>query len=183
MIAGLGNPGREYARHRHNVGFMALEELGGRYGIEMRRRAFGALVGSGAIEGEAVLLAQPQTFMNVSGDAVAPLLGYYKLSPGDLIVVHDDLDIDLGRLKIARGAGHGGHNGIRSIIEALGTNEFLRVRAGIGRPPEGVDPASYVLHDFGPEEQEAARELVAAGADAVALLIAKGLAAAQQRYH
>ena len=183
LIAGLGNPGREYARHRHNVGFHVVELLGSRNGIEMKRRAFGAHVGSGAVAGEAVLLAEPLTFMNCSGDAVAPLLGYYKLGPADLVVVHDDLDLELGRLNIARGAGHGGHNGIRSIIDALGTNDFLRVRAGIGRPAAGVDPASYVLHGFDASEEEAAAAMVAAAADAVEFLLAEGLAAAQQRYH
>lgn len=183
MIAGLGNPGREYSRHRHNVGFMVLDALARRHGIEAKRRSFGALVGSGSMGGEAVLLAIPLTFMNCSGDAVAPLLGYYKLSPGDLVVVHDDLDLDLGRVKLARGSGHGGHNGIRSIIDALGTNDFLRVRAGIGRPPENVDPASYVLHAFDQREDDAARKLVEAAADAVEMIIEEGLDAAMRRLH
>ena len=183
MIAGLGNPGREYSRHRHNVGFMVLDLLGSRHGIEAKRRSFGAHVGSGSLCGEAVVLAKPMTFMNCSGDAIAPLIGYYKLSAEDLIVVHDDLDLELGRLKLASGSGHGGHNGIRSLIDSLGTNGFLRVRAGIGRPPEGVDPASYVLHGFDKAEEDAASGLIESAADAVELLLKDGLAAAQRRYH
>ncbi|HPQ80531.1 MAG TPA: aminoacyl-tRNA hydrolase [bacterium] len=183
MIAGLGNPGREYSRHRHNIGFMVLRELASRHGIEAKRRSFGAHVGSGVIRGEAVILAMPLTFMNCSGDSVAPLIGYYKLSPGDLVVIHDDLDLELGRIKLARGAGHGGHNGIRSIIDALGTNDFLRVRAGIGRPPERMDPASYVLHAFDAGEEDAAGKLVSEAADAVEILLEEGLEAAMRRCH
>lgn len=183
MIAGLGNPGREYSQHRHNVGFLVLDILGERHGIETRRRSCGATVGSGSIAGQAVLLVRPLTFMNCSGDAVAPLLRYYRLEGKDLIVIHDDVDIALGQLKIVSGAGHGGHNGVRSIIDAIGTKEFVRIRAGVGRPPAGVDPASFVLHGFGVDEQEAAKQLKANAADAVELLIAEGLAAAQQRHH
>lgn len=183
IIAGLGNPGRSYSRHRHNVGFRAVDVLGARHGIEIKKRSFGAQVGSGAIEGEAVVLAKPQTFMNISGDAVAPLVRYYRLDPEDLIVVHDDLDIELGRLKLAKGAGHGGHNGIRSIIDSLGTSDFLRVRVGIGRPPAGMDGANYVLSPFVGDEEEAAGKAIEQSADAVEVLISKGLAVAQQRYH
>ena len=183
MIVGLGNPGREYSRHRHNVGFMVAEELSRRHSIECRRRSFGALVGSGSIAGEAALLVLPQTFMNCSGDAVAPLLGYYKLTAQDLIVVHDELDVELGKLKLQRGAGHGGHNGIRSIIDALGTNDFLRVRVGVGRPPDKMDPASYVLHAFDSAEAEVAGKMICTAADAVEMLISDGLQRAQQRYH
>ncbi|MFH0799643.1 MAG: aminoacyl-tRNA hydrolase [Pseudomonadota bacterium] len=183
MIAGLGNPGRSYARHRHNAGFMVLDLLGRRHGIEISRKSFGALVGSGAIGGEAVILAKPQTFMNLSGDSVAPLLRYYRLGKEDLIVVHDDLDIDVGKLKLSQGAGHGGHNGIRSIFENIGASDFSRVRVGIGRPPAGMDGASYVLHPFGEEEAGDVEDAMALAADSVEMLVAKGLAAAQQKYH
>lgn len=183
MIVGLGNPGREYSRHRHNVGFGILELLGGRHDIRGRRRLFGAQVGGGVIGGAAVLLVWPLTYMNCSGDAVAPLLRYHQLLPEDLVVVHDDLDLDLGQLKVARAVGHGGHNGIRSIIEALGTSDFFRVRAGIGRPPAGMDAASYVLHPFADAERPAVERMMGEAADAVELLVAEGLAAAQRRYH
>ncbi|MFA5811589.1 MAG: aminoacyl-tRNA hydrolase [bacterium] len=183
LIAGLGNPGRTYARHRHNVGFLTLDELARRHGIEMRKRSFGALIGSGSIDGESVLLAKPETYMNLSGESVGPLLGYYRLGADSLIVVHDDLDIDLGRMKLARAAGHGGHNGVRSIMETTGTGDFTRVRIGIGRPPVGMDGANYVLAPFTEQEQETISEAIMRAADAVEMIISEGLAKAQQKYH
>lgn len=183
LIAGLGNPGRSYSRHRHNVGYFVLNELAHRHDIEMRKRSFGALTGSGAICGESVLLAKPETFMNLSGDAVAPLLGYYKLDLDSLIVIHDDLDIDIGKIKIMKGAGHGGHNGVSSIIDKLGSNEFTRIRVGIGRPPEGIDGADFVLSSFIEEEKEKIALAIKCAADAIELILEKGVAAAQQKYH
>lgn len=183
VITGLGNPGRSYSKHRHNVGFRVVELLAESHDIELKRRSFGALIGSGSVSGEAVILAKPQTFMNISGDAVAPLLNYYRLGAEELIVVHDDLDIELGRIKLSKGAGHGGHNGIRSIIEALGTEDFYRVRIGIGRPPLGQDAASFVLSLFDNTEEEAANKAIEIAAAAVEVLIEKGLAAAQQEFH
>jgi PTH1 family peptidyl-tRNA hydrolase len=184
LIVGLGNPGRSYSKHRHNVGFRVVDLLGERHGISIDKRSFGALVGTGSIHGQEVLLAKPQTFMNLSGDAVAPLVGYYKLEPEHLIVVHDDIDLDLGVLKIVKGAGDGGHNGVRSIIGALGSKEFYRVRVGIGRSPPGVDPADYVLAPFDErgEAGDAASSIERAG-EAVETLIKEGLSEAQQRYH
>lgn len=183
LIVGLGNPGRTYVAHRHNVGFSVVDLLAGRFGIEVNKRSFGALVGKGAFEGEDVLLAKPQTFMNLSGDAVGPLFRYYKLSLEQLIVIHDDIDIDFGKLKLARGAGHGGHNGVRSIVETLGENAFYRVRIGVGRPPANMDAADYVLQVFGEDEIEDAAKLIEDAADATETLMTKGLEAAQQKYH
>lgn len=183
LVVGLGNPGRSYSCHRHNVGFRVLDALGNRHGIDISKRSFGALVGSGAIAGCAALLAKPQTYMNVSGDAVAPLVGYHNLKPQDLIVVHDDLDIDLGHLKISHGAGHGGHNGIRSIIESIGHKDFCRIRVGIGRPPPGKDATDYVLEPFETGEEERVATAIEEASDAVELVLAKGYAVAQQKYH
>ncbi len=183
LIAGLGNPGRSYARHRHNVGFHVVDELARRHGIEMRKRSFGAIIGNGVISGESVLLAKPETYMNLSGESVGPLLSYFRLDMDSLIVIHDDLDIDLGRMKLARAAGHGGHNGVRSIIETLGSNDFTRVRVGVGRPPEGLDGANYVLSPFMEEETSMVAESLKRAADAVEAIIAEGLARAQQKYH
>ena len=121
--------------------------------------------------------------MNLSGDAVQPLLGYYKLSHEDLIVVHDDVDIELGKLKLAYEAGHGGHNGIRSIIDNLGVNDFYRVRLGVGRPPGLIDTADYVLHPFSDDELETSNNLVKDGSEAIKILIEKGLKEAQQKFH
>ncbi|MBN1283255.1 MAG: aminoacyl-tRNA hydrolase [Proteobacteria bacterium] len=183
LIAGLGNPGRSYARQRHNAGFLVVDELAKRHGIRLAKRSFGALTGSGVLAGESVLLVKPMQYMNLSGGPVRSLLGYYRLGPDSLIVVHDDLDIEPGRIKLGRGSGHAGHNGVRSIIDELDTCDFLRVRVGVGRPPEDVDGADYVLSPFDKSEKEAVAETVAMAADAVALLVEKGLAAAQQKYH
>jgi len=183
LIVGLGNPGKSYAAHRHNVGFGVIDLMADRLGIEVKQRSFGALTGKGELERERIILAKPQTFMNLSGDAACPLLRYYKLPDEELIVIHDDIDIELGRLKIARGAGHGGHNGVRSIVEALGDNDFYRVRMGIGRPTGKMDAADYVLRAFDEDETATAEKMIINAADAVGVLITEGLEAAQQRYH
>lgn len=183
LVCGLGNPGRAYAKHRHNIGFHIIDELAKRHDIPVAKKAFAAKVGIGKIADEQIVLAKPQTFMNLSGNAVSPLFGYYKCSFKDLIVIHDDIDLDVGRLKLASGSGHGGHNGVRSIIEELGGNGFYRVRVGVGRPPAGIDPADYVLHPFHKEEKKKILEIVVEAADAVEELIKKGLEFAQQKYH
>ena len=183
LIAGLGNPGRTHARQRHNVGFQVIDLLGQRHDIAVEKRSFGALVGKGVIEGEAVLLVKPQTFMNLSGESVQPILGYYRLSMEDLIVVHDDLDLDVGSIKVMTGAGAGGHNGVRSIIGRLSGKDFCRVRSGVGRPPAGWDPANFVLTKFSETELKTAEALIEQSADAVEMLIKEGLCATQQKYH
>jgi peptidyl-tRNA hydrolase, PTH1 family len=183
LIAGLGNPGRTYAKQRHNVGFQVIDLLAQRHDISVEKRSFGALVGKGVIEGEAVLLVKPQTFMNLSGESVQPILGYYRLSMEELIVVHDDLDLDVGSIKIVTGAGAGGHNGVRSIIQRLSGKDFCRVRSGIGRPPKGWDPADYVLTKFSESEKDVAKTLVEQSADVVEMLIKEGINATQQKYH
>ena len=183
LIAGLGNPGRSYAGHRHNAGFFVIDELANRHGIRLAKRSFGALIGSGVVGGESVLLVKPQQYMNLSGEPIKSLLGYYRLEQDSLVVIHDDLDLDPGRIKVVRGSGHAGHNGVRSIIDELDTSDFVRVRLGIGRPPAGMDGADYVLMPFPKEEFESVAKSVALAADAVEVIIEKGLAAAQQKYH
>lgn len=183
LIVGLGNPGRSYSQHRHNIGFRVIDLLAQRHGIELRKRLFQAMTGSGSIAGESVLLAEPETFMNLSGESVIPLLHFYKVELDSLIVIHDDLDIECGKLKLAARGGHGGHNGIRSLLDAAGADGFLRVRIGIGRPPVGMDPANYVLSRFPEEDRENIDNLVARAADAVEALLRDGLAKAQQQYH
>ncbi len=160
-----------------------IDALAARLGVDVGKKSFQALVGDGRLGSEKVLLIKPQTFMNVSGESVAPLIGYYRLTIDDLVVVHDDIDLALGQIKLAQGAGHGGHNGVRSIVDLLGTQSFFRVRVGVGRPPEQWDPADFVLSPFSSEERETAAETVARAADAVELLIVEGLLAAQQRFH
>lgn len=151
--------------------------------IKFLQRKFGAEVGEGRMSGEPVLLAKPQKYMNLSGEVVSPLAGYYKCSLTDLIVIHDDMDLDLGRIKFSLGSGDGGHNGIRSIIGSLGSAEFVRVRVGIGRPEESIDSADYVLSRFEKEEVDTVRDVVEIAAKAVESLVLKGLAFAQQEYH
>ena len=183
LIVGLGNPGPEYAWTRHNLGFQVVNTLAELWRIPMKRRSLEAVWGQGRVGGEPVVLAQPATYMNLSGRAVSLLLAYFKLSPGALVVIHDDLDVPYGRLKIVEGGGPGGHRGILSIINALDTEDFLRVKLGIGRPPPEIPAENYVLSLFPKDEAEVITDLVVRGAEAVATLIEEGLDAAQSRYH
>ena len=183
LIVGLGNPGPEYAWTRHSLGFQVVNTLAELWRIPMKRRSLEAVWGQGRVGGEPVVLAQPATYMNLSGRAVSLLLAYFKLSPGALVVIHDDLDVPYGRLKIVEGGGPGGHRGILSIINALDTEDFLRVKLGIGRPPPEIPAENYVLSLFSKDEAEVITDLVVRGAEAVATLIEEGLDAAQTRYH
>ncbi len=183
LIVGLGNPGPEYAWTRHNLGFQVVNTLAELWRIPMKRRSLEAVWGQGRVGGGPVVLAQPATYMNLSGRAVSLLLAYFKLSPGALVIIHDDLDVPYGRLKIVEGGGPGGHRGILSIINALDTEDFLRVKLGIGRPPPEIPAENYVLSLFSKDEAEVITDLVVRGAEAVATLIEEGLDAAQNRYH
>jgi PTH1 family peptidyl-tRNA hydrolase len=162
---------------------MVVDELAGRHDIGVGKKSFGALIGSGAVAGESVVLAKPQRYMNLSGEPVATILRYYRLDADSLIVIHDDLDIESGRIKIQAGAGAGGHRGIDSIIEALGHKDFIRVRVGVGRPPEEMEGADYVLSPISKDQSEDIGKAIASAADAVEMIIEKGLEAAQQKYH
>ncbi len=183
IIVGLGNPGRRYERTRHNAGFMAVDELARGLRFDLEQEKYHALVGRGTVSGQDVLLAKPQTYMNESGRSVALALRYTGASPADLIVVHDELDLPLGTVRVKSGGGHGGHNGLRSIADHLGTPEFLRVRVGIGRPPAERDAADYVLSPFTPAEQAAAREAIATAAGAVQAVLSGGLAKAMNAFN
>ena len=178
IIVGLGNPGRKYERTRHNAGFMAADELARRHQIGITREKAGCLIGTGNIDSGNVILAKPQTFMNESGRAVAALLRESYASADDLIVIHDELDLPLGTVRVKAGGGHGGHNGLRSLITELGSPDFVRVRIGIGRPEPGVDPADYVLSPFLPEEREAAAEMAVIAAETAGTIISQGVAKA-----
>jgi PTH1 family peptidyl-tRNA hydrolase len=182
LVAGLGNPGRDYARHRHNVGHLVVDDLARRHGGSWRSKFSGEL--SELRIGDArVALLKPMTYMNESGRSVGAALRFFKVPPERLLVVHDEGDLDLGRLQARLGGGLAGHNGLRSIAQALGTNEFLRLRIGVGRPERG-DPrplADYVLSDFRPEDDP--ELIVARAADAVEAVVADGLEATQRRYH
>lgn len=182
LVVGLGNPGRRYGRTLHNAGFMAVELLARSLGARLARA--GELEsGTGEADGVAVLLARPLTYMNLSGLAVAPVYRDCTESPGDLIVLHDDLDIPPGQVRLKRGGGTGGHNGLRSLREALGTPEFLRVRIGIGRPPEGVDPADFVLSPPLPEVRDLFLDGVAAAEKAVLDILRDGFDKAMTRWN
>ncbi len=180
LVAGLGNPGREYARHRHNVGWMVVDELARRHGGSWKSK-FSARVAEVRVDGARLALLKPETYMNDSGRSVVPALRFFKLPPNALLVVHDEGDFDLGRLQVRAGGGLAGHNGLRSIAQQLGTQEFLRLRIGVGRPERG-DPrplADYVLSDFAPHDDPDA--IVARAADAVEAVVRDGLDAAQRR--
>jgi peptidyl-tRNA hydrolase, PTH1 family len=180
LVFGLGNPGRRYAETFHNAGRMAVELLAG--GLGLRFRSCGqADCASGVLEGTAVLLGRPRTYMNSSGLAVAPVYRRRAGSPEDLVVLHDDLDLPLGLVRLKRGGGTGGHNGLRSLAEELGTAGFLRVRIGIGRPPEGMDPADYVLSRVPPDARERFDRGVASAAEAVGDIARTGFDRAMTR--
>ena len=183
IIVGLGNPGMKYAGSRHNTGFAALTQLADRYRISLNKKELKSITGHGTIEGERVVLAMPQTFMNLSGEAVQPLLHFYKCTAADLIVLYDDCELDAGRLRIREKGSAGGHNGMKSIIASLGTEEFPRVRIGVGKKPEGWDLADYVLGRFPAEELPVMREACEKAGDAVRMIISEGVAKAQNMYN
>jgi PTH1 family peptidyl-tRNA hydrolase len=183
LIVGLGNPGPQHAFTRHNLGFMVVEELSRRWRIPLNRQTLEARWGQGRGGDIPVILAEPLTYMNLSGKAVAGLLRYFRLAPPDLLVIHDDLDVPLGRLKIVDRGGPGGHRGVASVIGALSTEEFIRIKLGVGRPPGEMASEDFVLQPFPREEEEIAAHLVERGAEAVITLLSEGLAAAQNRFH
>lgn len=183
LLVGLGNPGPHYAGNRHNAGFMVVDELAARIGGKFKAHKGGAEVLEGRLAGRRVVLAKPRSFMNLSGGPVAGTARFFKIGPGGIVVVHDELDLPFGALKLKLGGGDNGHNGLRSITKSLGTREYYRARFGIGRPPGRQDPADFVLKDFStPERKELPFELDRC-ADAVETLIGQGLTAAQNKFH
>ena len=192
LVVGLGNPGPEYAGNRHNVGAMAVEELAARdaTGVAGSRASFKAHKARARVAevrlrvpGPKVVLAVPSTYMNLSGGPVAGLMKYSYVPVDRLVVIHDELDIDAGLVRLKQGGGEGGHNGLRSVSQSVGSKDYLRVRVGIGRPPGRQDPADFVLKDFGKAERENLPFLLDDTADAVEALIEVGLLEAQQRFH
>lgn len=160
MVVGLGNPGKRYDNTRHNIGFIVLDLLSDSLGIELNKKKKTALTAEFNYEGQKSVLVKPQTYMNLSGRSVGALSRYFKILPEDILVVHDDLDIGLGKIKIKPGGGPGGHKGLKSIIETLGTSKFNRLKIGIGRPLEYVDPVEYVLSTINEEEWEIFRDIL-----------------------
>ena len=185
-VVGLGNPGPSYAGNRHNVGAMVLDELAARAGVKLspgKGKRARTLIGEGRLAGRRVVLARPTSYMNESGGPVRGLLDYHSIPASDLVVLHDELDIPFAGVRLKRGGGEGGHNGLRSISRATGTRDYLRVRVGIGRPPGRQDPADFVLKDFSAIERKELDLLVAEAADATEELLALGLEAAQNVVH
>jgi peptidyl-tRNA hydrolase, PTH1 family len=186
LVVGLGNPGPEYAKNRHNVGFMIADVLAGRVGARFSRaRRAAAEVAEARLGygGPRVVLAKPMTYMNLSGGPVAGLAQFYKVPTAQIVAVHDELDLPWTQLRLKIGGGEGGHNGLRSLSKSLGTKDYLRVRFGIGRPPGRQDPADYVLQDFSAVERKELDFFVDRAADAVEMLIQRGLEATQNYYH
>src|ERR1700759_2006711 len=184
LVVGLGNPGPNYAQTRHTLGFMVADRLPARLGSAFKaQKRSGGEFGTGRLGGRSVVLAKPRCFMNESGRQLGPLAKFYSVPAADVVVIHDDLDIDFGLIRLKIGGGEGGHNGLRSIASALGTKDFQRVRIGIGRPPGYKDPAAFVLENFTAAERPEVPTLCEQAADATELLIELGLEPAQNRVH
>jgi PTH1 family peptidyl-tRNA hydrolase len=182
IIVGLGNPGVRYQWTRHNAGFLVVDRLAERKGILFSTRRFKTLCGTGRLDSRKIVLVKPLTFMNLSGEAVKRVAHFFQASAEDLIVVHDDLDLPQGKLRIKRRGGDGGHQGIRSIIQCLGKDIFIRLKVGIGRPPRGVDAAEYVLRPLDDLEKGQFDRVFSAAADALLVMVEEGLDAAMKKY-
>ena len=187
LVVGLGNPGREYQDNRHNIGFMVVDELARRCAAPAFRAKFRAELTQTVLprDGQPAILCKPQQFMNLSGQAVASAAGFYKVAPAQIVVIHDELDLELGRLQVKAGGGHGGHNGLRSITQVLGSPEFVRVRCGIGRPrsTERDAVANYVLANFAKADRAVVEALIAEAADATEVVLKSGLTPAMNRFN
>ena len=183
LIAGLGNPGPGYAGNRHNAGFLVADVLASRAGARFRAGKSRTLAAEGLLAGQSVTIVKPRTFMNESGGPVAAVCGFYKIPPGRLVVIHDELDLPFGSVRLKLGGGDNGHNGLRSVTARLGTRDYYRARIGIGRPPGRMDAAVYVLRDFSAAERKELPLVLERAADAVEMLLADGLAAAQNAFH
>ena len=183
LIVGLGNPGLEYAQTRHNIGCMVAARLAERAGIALKRKGYQALFGVGKVAGEETVILLPQTYMNRSGASVAPACQSLGVEPGDLIVIHDEIDLAFGNLRIKVGGGHGGHNGLRSIGAALGGTAYNRLRVGVGRPPLGGDVSAYVLSRFSAGERAHLDKVMDTATEALELLVSRGAQEAMNSYN
>jgi peptidyl-tRNA hydrolase, PTH1 family len=183
LIVGLGNPGERYERTRHNIGFLAVDRLAARLGSQFKSGRANCLLAEGNLAGTKVALAKPQTFMNLSGNSVSLLRGWYKLEPPRILAVYDDLDLPFGRLRLRENGSAGTHNGMRSIVAQLGSTQFPRLRIGIDRPPGKMDAADYVLARFSRDEEALMPELLDRVADALELIVREGMTAAMNRYN
>ncbi len=183
MIVGLGNPGREYRETRHNIGFMVVETFAKKHEIKLAKVQNKAIIGIGKIGEKKVILVKPQTYMNLSGQAVSALIRFYKIPLGNLIVAHDDVDLPFGVIRMRPGGGSAGQKGVNSIIERIGSQEFPRIRMGVGRPPGQMDAAAYVLQNFHKAEQETLIEFLNRAAEALDCFLEYGLDTAMNRFN
>lgn len=183
LIVGLGNPGNRYERTRHNAGFLVAERLCARGGFPGDRSQLGCLVGVGELGGQKVVVARPQLYMNRSGHPVRSVQGFYKVAPSAILVIHDELDLPFGSLRLKLGGGHGGHNGLRDLHEHLGGGAYARLRFGIGRPPEGWDPADYVLGRWTSQEDQALDALVDEASEMAIDVVVRGLSVAMNAHN
>lgn len=184
LIAGLGNPDKKYEHTRHNVGFDVIDELAEKYDIHIGEKKHKALIGKGMIEGQKVVLAKPQTYMNLSGESIARMIQYYKLDPAtELIVIYDDISFAPGNLRIRQSGSAGGHNGIKNIIKCLGTQDFMRIKVGVGEKPKGRDLADFVLGHFSKEEREDLEKAMQRAAEAVGYMVNGEVEKAMNQYN
>lgn len=183
LVAGLGNPGIHYRHNRHNIGFMVVDALAGKLEIKVKRIKSKALIGEGKIGEISIILVKPQTFMNLSGKAIGPLVHFFKVPLQNVIIVHDDLDIPLGTLRIRPKGGTGGQQGMRSILTTLGSQDIPRLRVGIGRPPGRMDPADYVLHDFDPGQIADLNDILDRAVKALIVFVTEGLDKAMNKFN
>lgn len=183
LIVGLGNPGNKYAGTRHNIGFSAITYLSDRFHISFTQSKYNAIFGTGYIGSEKVILAMPQTFMNLSGESVRPLADFFKIPPSNILVIFDDISLDVGQLRIRKKGSAGGHNGIKNIIQHLGTQEFPRIKIGVGEKPQDWDLADHVLARFPAEQEPEIRQSLEAATDACEKILTDGIEAAMNVYN
>lgn len=183
LIAGLGNPGKEYSSSRHNIGFRVIDEISKRLGISLKKKSFRSRFAEALLDGKKLILLKPQTYMNLSGDAVSNVVQFFKILPKELIVVYDEIDLPLGNIKIKTGGGSAGHKGVQSIINCLGDCGFVRVRVGIGKPIQKSEIIGHVLSGFEKEETKIMEDMVVRAADAVLEIILRGLESAMNKFN
>jgi PTH1 family peptidyl-tRNA hydrolase len=183
LVAGLGNPGTTYSKTRHNTGFMVADKLAGEFGLTFDKQKFGTVYGRGFIESVKVIVAKPMTYMNRSGPPLKKLADFFKIPSEDLLVIHDDIDLAFGRLKIKEKGGHGGHKGIRSLIEAFGGGDFVRLRIGVGRSESGISVTDHVLGRFTNEESDLLDQIISRARDAVLTILCRGTKAGMTSFN
>lgn len=183
LVVGLGNPGKKYTKTKHNVGFLVIDEIGEKVGIELNKKKFKGIYGEGAVNGGKLLLLKPETYMNLSGEAVSSIKNFYDIPADNIIVVHDEMDLELGIIRIKSGGGSAGHNGIKSIISRIGSDDFKRVRIGIGKPFVKDEGADHVLKGFKGDEGKIIQDTIARAAEAVLCIMSEGLEKAMNKYN